>query len=94
MTTMTGRVPVKVIVELPPEAVDLDVRSVGELASDLRLLWIVDRVRAGRVSVGKGAQIAGVDRWSFTQTLAQHGVPVIAYSPEDLRKDVATLDSL
>jgi hypothetical protein len=26
--------------------------------------------------------------------MGEHGVPVIAYSAEDLRKDVATLDSL
>jgi predicted HTH domain antitoxin len=94
ISAMTGKGPLKIIVELPPEAVDIDVRSVGELATDLRLLWIIDRVRAGRISVGKGAELAGMDRWSFMRTMGEHGVPVIAYSAEDLRKDVATLDSL
>jgi predicted HTH domain antitoxin len=91
---MTGQGPLKVMVELPPEAVDIDVRSVGELAADLRLLWIIDRVRAGRISVGKAAGLAGMDRWSFMRAMGEHGVPVIAYCAEDLRKDVATLDSL
>ncbi len=94
MNTMTGKEPVKITVELPPEAVDVDVRSIGALATELRLLWIIDRVRTGRISVGKGAELAGLARWSFVRTMGEHGVPVIAYSAEDLRKDVATLESL
>jgi predicted HTH domain antitoxin len=94
MSAMTGKGPLKITVELPPEAVDIDRRSAGELATELRLLWIIERVRAASISVGKGAELAGMDRWSFTQLMAEHGVPVIAYSAEDLRKDVATLESL
>jgi predicted HTH domain antitoxin len=91
---MTGKGPLKITVELPPEALDIDIGAVGELATELRLLWILDRVRAGRISVGKGAELAGMDRWSFMRTMGEHGVPMIAYSAEDLRKDVATLESL
>ncbi len=91
---MTGQGPLKITVELPREALDIDIGAVGELAAELRLLWILDRVRAGRISVGKGAELAGMDRWSFMRTMGEHGVPVIAYSAEDLRKDVATLESL
>ena len=94
MDAMTGKEPVKVSVELPPEAVDLDVDSIGALATELRLLWIIDRVRTGRISVGKGAELAGMDRWSFVRTIGQHGAPAIAYSGEELRKDLATLESL
>ena len=35
-----------------------------------------------------------MDRWSFMRVMGEHGVPVMAYSAEDLRKDVATLESL
>jgi predicted HTH domain antitoxin len=94
MSAMTSKGPLKIIVELPSEAVDIGRRSAGALATELRLLWIIDRVRAGRISVGKGAELAGMDRWSFMQMMGEHGVPVIAYSAEDLRKDVATLESL
>ena len=34
---MTGKGPLKITVELPPEAVDIDARAVGELATELRL---------------------------------------------------------
>ena len=38
--------------------------------------------------------LAGMDRWSFIQAIDDRGVPVISYSVEDLKKDVATLESL
>jgi predicted HTH domain antitoxin len=84
----------KIAVELPAEAADIDGRSVGELAYELRLLWTIDRVRSGRISLGKGAELAGMDRWSFMRAMSEHAVPVIGYSVEDLKKDVATLESL
>jgi predicted HTH domain antitoxin len=56
------------------------------------VLWIIDSVR--RICVGKGAELAGVDRWSFTRTVGERGVPAIAYPADDLRKDVATLEAL
>ena len=84
----------KIAVELPAEAAEIDGRSARELASDLRLLWIIDRVRSGRISLGKGAALAGMDRWSFMRVMDARGVPVINYSVEDLKKDVATLESL
>ena len=84
----------KVTVQLPAEAADIDGRSAGELAGELRLLWILDRVRSGCISLGRGAELAGMDRWSFMRAMSEHGVPVIGYSVEDLKKDVATLESL
>jgi predicted HTH domain antitoxin len=84
----------RISVELPAEAAEIDGRSVEELASELRLLWIIDRVRSGSISLGKGAILAGMDRWSFMRALDERGVPVIDYSVEDLKKDVTTLESL
>jgi hypothetical protein len=49
-------------VELPPEAVDLHVGTIGALATELRLLWIIDRVRTDRISAGRGAELADTDR--------------------------------
>ena len=83
----------RISVQLPVEAAEIDGRSAGQLASELRLLWIIDRVRSGRISVGRGAGLANLDRWSFMRAMDEHGVPVIGYSVEDLKKDVATLES-
>jgi predicted HTH domain antitoxin len=84
----------RIVVELPAEAAEIDGRSAGELASELRLLWIIDRVRSGSISLGRGAVLVGMDRWSFMRAMGERGVPVIGYSVEDLREDVTTLESL
>ena len=84
----------RISVELPAVAAEIDGRSAGELASELRLLWIIDRVRSGCISLGRGALLAGMDRWSFMRAMDDRGVPAIGYSVEDLKKDVTTLESL
>ena len=84
----------KISVELPAEAAEIDGRSATELASELRLLWIIDRVRLRFISLGRGAALAGMDRWSFGRAMDERGVPMISYSVEDLKKDVTTLESL
>lgn len=84
----------RISVELPAEAAEIDGRSAGELASELRLLWIIDRVRSSCISLGRGAMLASMDRWSFMRAMDDRGVPVIGYSIEDLKKDVTTLESL
>jgi predicted HTH domain antitoxin len=59
----------RISVELPAEAAEIDGRSAGELASELRLLWIIDRVRSSCISLGRGAVLAGMDRWSFMRAM-------------------------
>lgn len=81
---MPGQAPSTITVELPPEAAEIEPRSPEELATELRLLWIIDRVRAHRISVAKGAELAGMDRGAFAQAMREHSVPVIAHSAEDL----------
>ena len=84
----------RISVELPAEVAEIDGRSAEELAGELRLLWIIERVRSGCISLGKGAELAGVDRWSFMQAMSERSVPIIGYSVDDLKKDIATLESL
>ena len=95
MGAMDGREHgLRISVELPSEVAEIDGRSAGELASELRLLWIIDRVRSGCISLGRGAVLAGIDRWFFMRAMDERGVPVIGYSVEDLKRDVTTLESL
>lgn len=84
---------VKVTVELPLEAARLENLSIEAIAADLRLLWILDRVRTGRISIGKGARLVALDRWAFMRVMDEHGIPIINYAVEDLRKDLDTLRS-
>jgi predicted HTH domain antitoxin len=66
--------------------------SKEELAREVRLVWILDLVRRGRISVGKGAELVGLDRWQFTEVMAEHGVPMLAYPASDLDRELAALE--
>jgi predicted HTH domain antitoxin len=78
-----------VSVELPMAAgaIAPDSQLIGQ---ELRRLWIIEQVRAKRIGVGKGAELAGMPRAAFMQTLGAHGVPVIDYAPADLQAELDT----
>ncbi len=63
------------------------------VGSELRLLWIIEQVRLHRVGVGKGAELAGMPRAAFMQTLGAHGVPVIDYPVSDLQGEIVRTGS-
>lgn len=63
-----------------------------ELAREVRLVWILDLVRRGRISVGKGAELVGMDRWGFAKVMVEHGVPTLAYPASDLERELAALE--
>lgn len=71
-------------VDLPWSAVDAvppDEEAVGE---ELRILWLVERVRQHKLGIGKGAELAGMPRAAFMRLLGTHGVPVIDYPAGEL----------
>ena len=46
-----------------------------------------------KLSLGRAARLAGMDKWAFNHLLADRGVPM-HYDEADLRHDMATLESL
>lgn len=40
------------------------------------------------VSLGQAARIAGYSKRAFIEILGKHNVPVINYSPDDLREEI------
>lgn len=66
--------------------------GVSTSPEELRLLWILDQVRRGAISVGKGAELSGKDRWSFVKTMGEHGIPVINYPTSELDQELEALE--
>lgn len=55
-----------------------------------RLEEAVAAYRDGRISFGKGAEVAGVSVWEFHETLRARGIGVpLTYTRRDLEEDVA-----
>ena len=58
----------------------------------VRLLWVLDQVRRGNFSIGKGAQLAGMGRMPFLAAMKDHGMAAIAYPAEDLANEINLLN--
>lgn len=84
----------KVMVELPAEAARAEGVTPEDLSRELLLLWILDRVRSGRISIGKGAELAGLNRWAFLRVMNEHGVSALAYPADELPSELARLQDL
>jgi len=52
-------------------------------ADEARLYLAIKLVEAGRVSAGKGAEMAGYSKAAFLELLAKHGVPSFDFAPSD-----------
>jgi predicted HTH domain antitoxin len=63
--------------DLPPEVT----------AEEARLLLAVKLYELQKLSLGQAAKLAGYSKRAFMEILGRHGVPVFAYSPEELREE-------
>lgn len=57
----------------------------------LRLEFAVDLYRTDEVSLGRAAEIAGIDRWEFQEALHERQIPILveADSAEAMDEDLA-----
>jgi predicted HTH domain antitoxin len=57
--------------------------------ADARLLLAIKLFEVGRVSCGKAAEMAGLSKPAFMQSLGQQRVPVFNTAADDLVQDLA-----
>lgn len=77
-----------VSVEYPTD-VRLTLReSKEEFAEELKTLAAVKLYELGKISSGKAAALAGVDRTTFLLGLGRYRVPVFNYTPEEVDREI------
>lgn len=81
--------PYAVEVVLPAEAFRHHPWSPEEVASELRLLWLVDQVRQRRIGYAKAAELAGMPLAAFVLVLGEHHISVFDYDREELDRELA-----
>lgn len=59
-----------------------------EFAEELRFLAAAKLFELGRLSLGKAAQLAGMERVEFLYSLAQIGVPAINLRDEEIDAEI------
>ena len=77
----------KIILEIPEEILISLKETPTELSRDIRMLAAVKLYEMGKLSSGRAAQLAGIPRVSFLQSLSRYGVSMFALTHEDLRQD-------
>lgn len=68
--------------------------SDAEFASELQFLAAVKIYELGRLSSGKAAELAGMERVEFLRSLAGLGVPAINLRDEEVDLEVSTAKEL
>ena len=59
------------------------------LQTGVHVALAVNLFKAGDISLGKAAQLAGMSKLAFIEYLSRLGIPVVSYSPEELEQELA-----
>ncbi|OGV97653.1 MAG: hypothetical protein A2889_10785 [Nitrospinae bacterium RIFCSPLOWO2_01_FULL_39_10] len=78
----------KIVLEVPDEVLISLKETPIELSRDIRMLAAVKFYQMGKLSSGRAAQLAGISRISFLQSLSMYGVPIFNLPPEELKQDI------
>lgn len=76
-------------IDIPEEVLDSARLTTEEVKIELALSLYA----AGRLSIGKARELAGLSLWQFRQMLALRGIPP-HYDEQDLLEDVRVLQEL
>lgn len=68
--------------------------SASEVASDLRMLWLIDQVRQRRLGYAKAAELAGLPQAVFERVLATHRVTSFDMDEGELDQEIAAGEAL
>lgn len=77
----------KIILEIPEEILISLKETPTELSRDIRMLAAVKLYEMGKLSSGRAAQLAGIPRVSFLQSLSRYGVSMFEFTQEELKQD-------
>jgi predicted HTH domain antitoxin len=79
----------KLELEVPEEILVSLKESSQEFSKDLLMLAAVKLYELGKLSSGRAAQLAGISRVSFLQSLSRYNVSIFDLTEEELRQDLA-----
>lgn len=77
--------------EVPQDLLAALKLGVQDLARGMRLLAAIAFFQEKRLSLGKAAELAGVNRLEFMETLARRGVVVFDYDESELATELKGL---
>ncbi|HLX60902.1 MAG TPA: UPF0175 family protein [Planctomycetota bacterium] len=55
---------------------------------DAQLMLALKLFETGKASLGQAAKLSGYSKQAFIEILGKHKIPVVNYSPEELREEL------
>lgn len=83
---------VQITLELPEAAFSVLHQAPDEFARELRIAAAVKWYEVGRVSQGRGAEIAGLSRAAFIDALSRYRVSPFQYGEQELTEELRDAD--
>lgn len=72
-----------------PNTVDLTLElPFGVTKDEARTMLAAKLYETGRISLGQAAKLAGFSKRAFMEVLGKHQIPVVDYSPDELRREL------
>ena len=76
-------------VDIPDVAFSTMRMDLKEMASEMRNAAVVKWYELGRISQGRGAEIAGVSRARFIDLLSKYGVSPFQYTEQEIEDELS-----
>ncbi len=77
----------KIVLEVPDEVLISLKETSAEFSREVLMLAAVKLYQMGKLSSGRAAQLAGIPKVSFLQSLSRYGVPIFELTNEELQRD-------
>jgi predicted HTH domain antitoxin len=75
-------------VEIPEEAFQHRTWEPREIAREMRVLWLLEEVRARRLGYGKAAELADMPVADFLRLMGTHQITPFDYDPDELAREL------
>ncbi|MBC8146599.1 MAG: UPF0175 family protein [Bacteroidetes bacterium] len=62
--------------------------NISEFTDNIRLFAALQFFKMHKLSLGKAAELANMDKFSFIHQLGKFKIPIIDYDPEELEKEL------
>ena len=62
--------------------------NIDEFTSKMKLLMALQLFKSHKLTLGKAAGLAGIDKDEFVMNLDRFQIPIIDYEPEELEKEL------
>ncbi len=79
-------------IEIPEEILYTLNESVTEFTMQMRLFTAMQLFKKHKLSLGKAAKLAGINKEQFMLELDRNEIPLIDYDPNELEEELARLE--